>query len=55
MEIISKLGSNYTAKIRMITSASIYVSIKFAYQCLQIINNKEVLNGLKGITKIKNR
>ena len=55
MELIDKLGSNYTTKIVMIPSDSKEVSMKFAYQCLHIINNKEILNGLKGSTKIQKR
>ena len=30
-----------------------YVFVKISYQCIKIINNKERLNGLKGITKIQ--
>ena len=55
MELIGKLASNYNTKIGMFPSASKYVSVKFAYQCLHILNNKEGLNGIKGITQIKNR
>ena len=51
MEIIGKLVSNYATDIGMITSALKDVSIKFIDQCLQIINNKERLNGIKGSTK----
>ena len=36
----------------MIPSASKDVSVIFAYQCIKIINNKEILNGLKCSTKI---
>ena len=39
----------------MIPSASKYVSIKFADQCLHILNNKETLNGIKSITKMQKR
>ena len=39
----------------MLTSASKYVSIKFAYQCIHILNNKDRLNGLKSNKKIENR
>ena len=53
MELIGKLVSNYTSKIGMLPSASKYVSIKSAGQCIKIINNKEILNGLKGSTKTK--
>ena len=55
MELISKLASNNTLKIEMLPSASKEVSIKFEDHCINIINNKEILNGLKGITKIQNR
>ena len=37
----------------MLPSASRYVSIKFSDKCLHIINNKEILNGLKGSTKMQ--
>ena len=53
MELMGKLESNNTTNIGMLTSASKYVSINFADQCLHIINNKEILNGLKGSTKMK--
>ena len=55
MELIGKLGSNDTKKIGMIPSASKYVSIKFSHQCLHILNDKEMLNGIKGSSKIQNR
>ena len=54
LEIIGKLGSNDTTNIGMLPSASKYVSIKFSDQCIQIINNKEIFNGIRGSTKIKN-
>ena len=54
MEFIGKLGSNDTTKIIMLPGASKDVSIKFTDECLHIINNKEILNVLKGSTKIKN-
>ena len=38
----------------MIPSASKYISVEFVYQFLHIINNKEILNGLKGSTKMQN-
>ena len=41
MELIGKLGSNNITKIGILPSASKEVSIKFADQCLHIINNKE--------------
>ena len=55
MELIGKLGSNDTTKIGELTSASKDVSVKFSYQCLHIINNKERLDVLKGSTKIQKR
>ena len=39
----------------MIPSASKDVSIKFSDQCIYILNNKEMLNGLKGSTIVQNR
>ena len=39
MEFIGILGSNNTSKVGILPSASKDVSIKFAYQCLHIINN----------------
>ena len=54
MGIIGELGSNNTTKIGMIPSALKYDSIKYAYQCLHILNDKEILNGLKCSTKLKN-
>ena len=55
MEPIGKLESNDTTHIGMLNSASKYDPIKFADQCLHILNSKERLNGLKGRTKIKKR
>ena len=55
MELIGKLGIKDTTKIGILPSASKYVSIKFVDQCLHIINNKEILNGLKGSKRIQNR
>ena len=52
MELIDKFSSRYIPKIVMIPGASKNVSIKFAAKCMQILNNKERLNELKGITKI---
>ena len=52
MELFSNLSSNNTSKIRMLPSASKDVSLKFSGQCLYILNNKEKLNGIKGIKKI---
>ena len=53
MELIGKLASNYNTNIGMIPSASKYVSINFVYQGLHILNNKEILNGIKGSTKMQ--
>ena len=55
MEIIGKLANNDATNIGMLSSASKYFSIKFSDHCLHIINNKEILNGLKGSTKMKKR
>ena len=40
MEIIGKLASNDISNILILSSASKYVSIKFADQFIHIINNK---------------
>ena len=53
MELIGKLASNYTSKIEMIPSVSKDVSVKFSDKCIHIINNEEIVNGLKGSTKIQ--
>ena len=53
MEFIGQLGCNNTSKIGMLPSASKDVYIKFADNCIHILNNKERLNGLKGSTKMK--
>ena len=50
---MGKLASNDNKNIEMLPSASKYVSINFSDQCLNIISNKEILNGLKGSTKIQ--
>ena len=50
MEIIGKLAGNDTKIIRMLTSASKHVSVIFTDQCPHILNNKEILNRLKGST-----
>ena len=55
MELIGKLVINNTTNIAILPSASKYVSITFADQCLHVLNNKERLNGLKGSTKIQER
>ena len=48
MELIGKLASNDTSNLGMLSSASKYVAIKFEDQCIHMINNKEIWNGLKG-------
>ena len=53
MVIMGKLASSDTTNIGMLPSASKDVSIKFADQFLHILNNKEILNGLKGSTKMQ--
>ena len=53
IELINKLGSKNTTNIGILTSDSKDVSIKFADQCLLNLNNKEILIGIKGITKMK--
>ena len=53
MELIGKLASNHTPKIGMLPSASKYISIKFSDQCIHILNIKEILNVLKGSTKMQ--
>ena len=53
MELMGKLASNDTKNIGMLPSASKYVSINFADQCLHILNNNEILNWLKGSSKCK--
>ena len=55
MELIGKLESNDTSRIGMLPSASKYFSIEFADKCIQILNNKYRLNGLKSSTKMQNR
>ena len=55
MEIIGKFGSNDSINIEILFSASKYVSIKFSYKCLHILNNKEILNGIKGSTQMQKR
>ena len=54
MEYIGKLASNYTSKVIMLPSASKGVSIKFLDKCINILYNKEGLNGIKGRTKLQN-
>ena len=41
MELIGKLASKDTTNIGILPSSSKYISIKFAYQCLHIINIKK--------------
>ena len=53
MELMGKLASNDTTNIVMLSSASKYVSIEFVDQCLHILNHQEILNGLKGSTKMQ--
>ena len=53
MELISKLESNDTSKIGIIPSVSKDFFAKFADQCIQIINNKNMLNWLKGSKQFK--
>ena len=55
MELMGKLASKDTTNVGMLPSASKYVSINFANQCLHILNNKERLNRLKDNTKIQKR
>ena len=55
IELIDKLGSNDTKNIVMLTCASKDVLIKVSYQRLHILNNKEILNGLKGGIKMQKR
>ena len=52
---MGKLASNDTTNIGMLPSASKDICIKFSDQCLHILNNKDILNGLKGSTKMKKR
>ena len=53
MELIGKLVSNDTSRIGMITSGSKDVFVEFSDQYIHIINHKERVNGLKGITKMQ--
>ena len=39
----------------MLPSASKYVPVKFANHCINILNNKEILNELKVSTKLQKR
>ena len=40
IELIGKLASNDTSNIRMLPIASKYFSVKFLYQCINILNKK---------------
>ena len=52
MELLGKLASNDTSNVRLLTSASKDVFIKFAEQCLHILKiSKDRLNGLKSSAK----
>ena len=55
MGLIGKLASNYTSKIEIVLGASKYVTIKYADQCIHILNNKDKKNGLKVSTIIQNK
>ena len=39
MKLIGKLAINNTSNIVMLPKSSKYISIKFAYQCIHILNN----------------
>ena len=53
MELVVKLASNNSTNFEVILSASKDVSFKSVDQCLHILNNKEIFNGLKGTTNIQ--
>ena len=55
MEHIVKLARNDTSKIGIVPSDSKGVYITFLDQCIHILNNKEILNGLKGSTKMQKK
>ena len=55
LEVIGKLASNDASKIGTLPSTSKDISIELAYQCIKILNSKEILNGLKVSTRIQNR
>ena len=56
MELICKLASNNnTSEIGRLPGASKDVSIKFSYHYINILNNKETSNGLKGSTKFQKK
>ena len=52
MELIGKLANNDTSEIGMLPSDSKYVLIKFSDKCIKILNDKQILNRLKGRTNI---
>ena len=54
MELIGKSESNDTPNIGMLPSSSKEVPIKFSDRCINILNNKERLDVLKGSTKMQN-
>ena len=54
MGLIGKLSGDDASNIEIIPSFSNDVSIQFEDQCIQIIENKDRLNGLKSSTKMKN-
>ena len=55
IDIIGKLTSKDTQNIEILTIASKNVSINFVEQCLHILTNKDIMNGLKRITKMRLR
>ena len=55
MELVGKLASKDTSKIGMLPSDPKDVSIKFADQCVNFLNDKDKLNGIKSSTKIQKR
>ena len=54
-ELGGKLASNDTSNIVILPSASKEVFVKVSDQCIHILDNKVILNGLKGSTKMQNR
>ena len=53
MGLIGKLGRNDTTKIGILPGSSKDTSIKFADQCLHILNDEEIFHVIKGGTKMK--
>ena len=53
MKLIGKLVGIETSRIGILPSTPKYVPIKFADQCIHILNNKYRLNGLKGSAKMQ--